>query len=127
MNRISDGDFLVLGYLKELSSEPCSFFWLSTKDRYLLEKRKFKSIPGEICSCRAFVLEQFRNKGLSGNYRRFVESFALEKGYETITSFVRKNNLPQIKALKNSGVCASGYLFRRKIFGKETITVKLHQ
>ncbi|MBB5346983.1 hypothetical protein JWG42_12640 [Desulfoprunum benzoelyticum] len=125
LSRINSGDFLILGYVKDTPNTPCSFFWLTEKDKFFLEKQKAAYQSDEICSCRAYVLEQFRNIGFSSNYRKFVESFVLEKGYKSIISFVRKNNFYQIKALKSTGCSEIGYLWRRVIFGKEFIKLEL--
>ena len=123
LNRVDSGDFLILGYLKESPNNPCSFFWLTEKDAFFLKKQQILYQSDEICSCRAFVLEQFRNIGFSSNFRKYAELFALEKGYKSILSFVRKNNINQIKVLKKVGCSECGNLSRTVIFGKEFIRI----
>jgi predicted ATP-grasp superfamily ATP-dependent carboligase/GNAT superfamily N-acetyltransferase len=123
--RINSGDFLILGYMKGSPDVLCSFSWLSSNDPFFLEKQKVRYRPDEICSCRVYVKESFRNKGISSSYRRYAEAFALNKGYTNIISFVRTDNAKQLKVLKNSGCIETGCLWRKVVCGHELIKLKL--
>ncbi|OQY23105.1 MAG: hypothetical protein B6I37_06060 [Desulfobacteraceae bacterium 4572_35.2] len=122
-NRIKDGEFLILGFLKENPRVMCMHAWLSEKDKFFLEESKLHSMYGEVCNYKALVLEQYRNIGFSRQSKLYLEHFAAEKKYNEIVCYTKSNNYPQLKVADHVGSIRVGFLYRTIIFGKEFINI----
>ena len=124
-NRIKEGEFLILGFLKNNPKIICMHAWLSEKDKFFLEEKKIHNMPKSVCLYKVFVLENYRNIGFSKNVKLYIEHLAAEKKYKEIVSYTRDDNYPQLKAAEYAGSIRSGFLCRKILLGKEFIKIMI--
>jgi GNAT superfamily N-acetyltransferase len=125
MERMKLGEYLILGYFRGTPDRLCMFSWMSEIDPFFLEEKKINHAAAAICNCRVFVLDAYRNMGLSRYSLIFLEHWAIEKHYTEIAAYIRSKNVPQLKAVAHANWRKSGRLYRIVLLGHTMFRVRL--
>jgi hypothetical protein len=123
--RIRSGEHLILGYFREKLDRLCMFSWMSEIDPFFLEEKKINQISGAICNCRVFVLDSYRNLGMSRYSMLYLVHWAAFHQYSEVVSYIRTNNVAQLKAVEHASWKYGGWLYRIIFLGNEIIRIKL--
>ncbi|MBW2184952.1 MAG: GNAT family N-acetyltransferase [Deltaproteobacteria bacterium] len=120
LQRISTGEILLLGFLKENSQTICFLSWISEIDSLFLESKKVKSLERSVCIYKVLVPQEFRNMKVGRAGIEFVERISHDLGYNEILGYVLFDNIASKKMFEKSGWNVVGELRKFILFGRQS-------